>query len=64
MYLSRWLVAKKFAQYLTFNWSPPDIPFGEDVSESQAAEMEKICGLVSIGDQFVMLLAVDLIVAV
>lgn len=63
MYISKWLVTKKFNVLFTINWDPPDIPaFGASVSETQAEQAESICGLVDIGDQFLMLLVVDLFV--
>ncbi|KAH3744748.1 DUF590 family protein [Pelomyxa schiedti] len=72
VYLCRWLVAVRYAEQFTFNWDIPDIPWFEDsssgnftssTSRPNSEELEKICGLVSIGDQFVMLLAIDLIVS-
>ncbi|KAH3756384.1 DUF590 family protein [Pelomyxa schiedti] len=62
VYISRWLVMEQFASQFSYSWDIPDFPWEGSASESYTAEVENACGLVYMGDQFLTLVFVDLIV--
>ncbi|KAH3756469.1 DUF590 family protein [Pelomyxa schiedti] len=67
MYISRWLVMVFWADELTYDWNLPDLhlPYwqGGDGSLTSTDAAETKCGLVAMGDQFLMLIVIDLLVS-
>ncbi|KAH3767774.1 DUF590 family protein [Pelomyxa schiedti] len=63
VYISRWLVADRYADQFTYTWNLPDFPWEDSGSESGTTVTENACGLVYMGDQFMTLVIIDLIVS-
>ncbi|KAH3767615.1 DUF590 family protein [Pelomyxa schiedti] len=64
VYISRWIVMDRFSFRFSYSWDLPDFPWEDDSGSTSAAlAAENSCGLVYMGDQFLSLIIIDLIVS-